>query len=60
MESWEYEPEARITARCIYERFLAIRDSDVSIDVDKDETKFLEKAESVLEKLIPEVIPAVV
>ena len=38
-EAWDYEPEARITARCIYERFNQLRNACVITDVNDDETK---------------------
>nr|CAB3266925.1 Tgfbr-IIb [Phallusia mammillata] len=60
-EGWDYEPESRITAGCIYERMLKVRTmGDVStiIDDDKDEKRRVEKENEV--NKITEIISTVV
>ena len=58
-ESWEYEAEARITARCVYERLLHLRDLDVTSDSD-EAARLREKVENEVNKLANSVISTVV
>ena len=59
-EAWEYEPEARITAQCIYERFMHVRDNCDINDIDDDKAKLREKTENEMNKLATEIMPSIV